>query len=217
MEFLSTENLKAALNWRYATKMFDPNKKIDEKTWKALEDSLILTPSSYGLQPWKFIIVQNTELRKELRAASWKQAQVEECSHMVVFTIKEVLDEAHIEHFLSTMAQVRGIELPTLDGFKKMLIGDLITGPRSKIISEWATRQTYIALGNFMTSCAVLGVDACPLEGINPPQYDQILGLVGTGYKTVVACSAGYRNPEDKHAHLKKVRFSTSDVIHVIK
>jgi nitroreductase len=217
MEFLSTENLKAALNWRYATKMFNPDKKIDDKTWKALEDSLVLTPSSYGLQPWKFIIVQNTELRKELRAASWKQAQVEDCSHMVVFTIKETMDEPHIDHFLSTMAHVRGLELPTLDGFKKMLIGDLITGPRSKIISEWATRQTYIALGNFMTSCAVLGVDACPLEGINPVQYDQILGLVGTGYKTVVACPAGYRNPEDKHAHLKKVRFSKKDVIQVLK
>lgn len=217
MDFLSTENLRAALNWRYATKMFDPNKKIDEKTWKALEDSLVLTPSSYGLQPWKFIIVQNSEIRKELRAASWKQAQVEECSHMVVFAIKEILDEAYIEHFLSTMAQVRELEVATLDGFKKMLIGDLVTGPRSKIISEWATRQTYIALGNFMTSCAVLGVDACPLEGINPSQYDQILGLTSTGYKTVVACSAGYRNPTDKQAQLKKVRFLASEVIQIIK
>jgi nitroreductase len=217
MEFFSKENLIAAMNWRYATKMFDPTIMIDKETLQALLDTLVLTPSSYGLQPWKFIIVQNPTMRKNLREASWNQAQVEDCSHMVVFAIKETLDIAHVEHYLSRMAQVRGLELQTFDGLKKMLIGDLISGPRSKVITEWAARQAYIALGNLMTACAVLGVDACPLEGINPVKYDEILGLEGSGFKTVVACPIGYRKASDKYALAKKVRFTNDEVIQFIK
>lgn len=213
MEALKPEKLIEALEWRYAAKKFNAGKKIDEKTWSMLEKALVLTPSSYGLQPWKFIIVQNQGIKDQLRAVSWNQSQVSDCSHHVVFVIKEKMDEAHITHFIEQTAKVRGMEASTMDGYKKMMIGDLVTGPRSKIISEWAARQAYIALGNFMTAAAVVGVDTCPLEGIDPVKYDDILGLTGTGWKTVCACPAGYRAEDDKYATAKKVRFEASEVI----
>lgn len=208
-----TEQLINALNWRYAVKKFDANKKIDHKTWAALEESLILTPSSYGLQPWKFLIVTNLELRRKLTAVSWNQKQVEDCSHLVVFAVKEKMDEAHIQDFVNLMGKVRGVDPSVFAGYQKMMVGDVVQGPRSKVAFEWAARQAYIALGNFMTACAMVGVDSCPMEGIDPAQYDEILGLTGSGWKTVVACPAGYRASDDKYAHEKKVRFDKSVLI----
>lgn len=213
MQNLTPEKLIESMEWRYATKKFDPTKKINEKTWELLERALILTPSSYGLQPWKFIIVQDPQLKEKLKASSWNQSQVTDCSHHVVFAIKEKLDEAHIDHYIHQIAKVRGQEAASMEGFKKMMMGDLVSGSRSKVISEWAARQTYIALGNFMTAAAVIGVDTCPLEGIDPVKYDEILGLTDSGWRVVVACPAGYRADDDKYSSTKKVRFDAKDVI----
>ena len=213
MNKLSNADLLATLEWRYATKKFDKSKKIDEKTWSTLEQALMLTPSSYGLQPWKFIIVQDLPTREKLQAASWNQSQVTDCSHHVVFVIKEKMDEEHISKFIEQTAKVRNQDISTLEGYKKMMIGDLVNGPRSEVISEWAARQAYIALGNFMTAAAVLGVDTCPFEGIEPKKYDEILGLTGSGWKTVCACPAGFRSEDDKYADAKKVRFDAKDLI----
>ncbi len=215
--FLNSDKLLEAQKWRYATKKFDANKKLDENTWQAIEDSLVLTPSSYGLQPWKFLIVQNQDMRKELMSASWKQAQVVDCSHMIVFVVKEKLDEAHIDANLKAIVETRGVEASSLEGLKKMMMGDLVNGARSQVITEWAARQAYIALGNLMTTCAVLGVDACPMEGIDPKKYDQVLGLVDSGWKTVVACPIGYRASDDKYSTMKKVRFPNAEVVKIIK
>lgn len=213
MEHLSGSQLVEALNWRYATKKFDPTKKIDAKTWSSLEEALILSPSSYGLQPWKFIVVENQEIKNKLKEVSWNQSQVSDCSHHVVFAIKEKMDEEHISHFIEQTAKVRGMDPSVMDGYKKMMVGDLVSGPRSQTISEWAARQAYIALGNFMTAAAMIGVDTCPLEGIDPGKYDEILGMKGSGYRVVVACPAGYRAEDDKYAQSKKVRFESSELI----
>jgi len=213
MNPIKNETLVEALNWRYAVKKFDSQKKIDAKTWNALEDSLILTPSSYGLQPWKFLVVTNLPLRQQLTAVSWKQKQVEDCSHLVVFAVKEQMDEAHVQKFIESTAKTRGVDPSTLEGYKKMMIGDVVNGPRGKVSMEWAARQAYIALGNFMTSCALVGVDTCPMEGIEPVKYDEILGLTGTGWKTVVACPAGFRASDDKYGSAKKVRFANQEVV----
>jgi nitroreductase len=210
---MNEQNLIEALNWRYAVKKFDANKTINEKTWKALEESLILTPSSYGLQPWKFIVITDLATKQKLTPVSWNQKQVEDCSHMVVFAVKEKMDEAHVQSFIEATAKVRGIDASTLEGYKKMMVGDVVNGARGKVSFEWAARQAYIALGNFMTSCAMIGVDTCPMEGIDPAKYDEILGLVGSGWKTVVACPAGYRAADDKYASAKKVRFPSEKVI----
>jgi nitroreductase len=212
MTAISSDALLRQLNWRYATKKFDPARKISAEDWQALEQVLILTPSSYGLQPWKFVVVTDVPLRQQLMGHSWRQSQVVDASHLVVLAIKKDLGEPEIDRYLARIAEVREIALESLAGFRKMLIGNLVP-PKDFAINEWATRQAYIALGSFMTAAAVLGIDTCPMEGINPAKYDEVLGLGALGYATVVACPAGYRAHDDKHAAIPKVRFKLDDVI----
>ncbi len=213
MSTISGDSLLQQLNWRYATKKFDPSKKISATDWAVLEQALILTPSSYGLQPWKFIVVTDQALKAQLRPASWNQSQVEDCSHLVVLTAKKDVTEADLDQFIARTAEVRGASIESLAGYKGYMLGDLVKGPRHAFIHEWAARQTYIALGSLMTAAALLGVDACPFEGIEPAKYDAILGLEGSGYATISACPMGYRAEDDKYASAPKVRFTAKDVV----
>jgi nitroreductase len=139
---------------------------------------------------------------------------VADASHLVVFAVKEKMDEAHVDRFIARMAEVRSVPAASLEGYRNMMVSDVVRGPRSAWSKEWAARQAYIALGNFMTSAALLGIDTCPMEGIDPAKYDEILGLAGSGYATVVACPAGYRAEGDKYASLAKVRFEPRDIFH---
>jgi nitroreductase len=143
---------------------------------------------------------------------SWGQRQPADASHFVVFAAKEAVSEADVDHYLARVAEVRRVPAESLAGFKKVLMGDIVQGPRGANSHEWATRQAYIALGNFMTSAALLGIDTCPMEGIQPAKYDEALGLKH-GYKSVVAVAAGYRSPEDKYATATKVRFPASELL----
>lgn len=206
-------DLLKALSWRYATKAFDATKTIPAETWNVLEQSLVLAPSSYGLQPWRFIVVTNPELKAKLRPVSWGQSQVTDSSHLVVFAAKETVTEADVDHFVARTSEVRGVPVESVAGYRGMIISDIVKGPRSAHAFDWASRQAYIAFGQLMTSAAVLGVDACPLEGIDPGKYDDLLGLGGSGYKTIAACALGYRSPTDKYATLPKIRFPASEVI----
>jgi nitroreductase len=212
----SPKQLLDALQWRYATKVFDATKKISADVWSALEKTLVLTPTSYGLQPYQFIIVQDAATRAALLPQSWNQKQVVDCSHFVVFTARTEMKTADVDKFIARISSVRGVPSESMTPYWNMMIGDVVNGPRGKAAHEWASRQCYIALGNLMTAAAVLGVDACPMEGINPPEYDKILNLEGTGYKTVVACALGYRAASDKYASLAKVRYETADLVKVI-
>ena len=202
-----------ALKWRYATKKFDPSKKISAAEWATLEQALVLTPSSYGLQPWKFLVITDAALKAKLRPVSWNQSQIEDCSHLVVFLAKEDITEADVDRFVARIAEVRGVTAESLAGYKGFMMGDLVNGPRHAVIGEWAARQAYLAFGNFMTAAALLGIDTCPIEGLDPAQYDAILGLKGTGFRTLAACPAGYRAADDKYASTPKVRFEAGDVI----
>lgn len=210
---ISTDTLLAALRWRYATKKFDPAKKIDASTWAVLEETLILTPTSYGMQPVKFLVLTDPALRAQLVPVSWGQTQPADCSHFVVMAARAQNTEADVTHYIARMAEVRGMAAEALDGFKNVLLGDVVHGPRGNVALEWATRQAYIALGNFMTAAALLGVDTCPMEGFEPAKYDEILGLPAQGFRAVVACAAGYRAAEDKYAALPKVRFPANELI----
>ncbi len=216
MNHITTTDLLAQLNWRYATKQFDPTKPIAPEIWTALEDALVLTPSSYGLQPWKFLIVTSAELKAQLKPFSWNQSQVTDCSHYVVFAIQKNMTAAHVDRFIARTAALRGDTVEAMAAYRNLIVADLVDGARSFSINQWATRQTYIALGNFMTSAALLGVDACPMEGIEPVNYDRVLGLSVKGLTTVVACAAGYRAEADKYATLAKVRFLKSEVLETL-
>ena len=213
MNPLAAPALLDALHWRYATKLFDPARRIPTDQWTALEQSLVLTPSSYGLQPWKFIVVTDPALKAKLRPVSWNQSQIEDCSHLVVFLAKEDITEGDLDRFIARTAEVRGVPPESLAVYRGYMLGDLVKGPRHAVIAEWAARQVYIALGQFMACAALLGIDTCPMEGLEPAKYDEILGLKGTGYHTLAACPAGYRSPEDKYARLPKVRYESGDVI----
>jgi nitroreductase len=218
-KFMSQTNPKQlleALSWRYATKIFDATKTIPAEVWSALEQALVLTPTSYGLQPYQFLIVQDAAKRAALLPNSWGQKQVVDCSHFVVFTARTEMTEADVDKLVHRTVELRHLPANALDGYRGMMVGDVVNGPRGKVAQEWAARQAYIALGNIMTCASLLGVDACPMEGLNPVEYDKILGLNGTRYKTVVACAFGYRAASDKYASLPKVRFAASDVIRVI-
>ncbi|MFN3696118.1 MAG: NAD(P)H-dependent oxidoreductase [Pseudobdellovibrio sp.] len=213
MNKIDNELLFKQLNWRYACKKFDPTKKIRESDWNILVESLRLSASSYGLQPWKFIVVQNPEIRKQLLPLSWGQTPVTDASHFVVLTYKEKMDEAHIDKFIQETAKVRGMDASTLNGYKDMMMGDLVKGPRAQVINWWAQRQVYIAMGSILTTAAMMEIDTLPMEGLDPAGYDKVLGLEGTGYKTVAAVACGYRAADDKYQHAKKVRFETKDVV----
>ena len=223
MSNMSNHQLLEALNWRYATKVFDPAKKIPSDTWQALEKALILTPTSYGLQPYQFLVITDPAKRAELLPHSWGQKQVVDASHFVVFTARTKMTEADVDKLLHRMVEVRKMPAEALSrkdsqlvAYRFMMLGDVVNGPRGKAAHEWATRQTYIALGNLMTCAAVLGVDACPMEGLVPAEYDRVLNLTGSGYATVVACALGYRAANDKYATLAKVRYDTNDLVRQI-
>jgi nitroreductase len=212
----NTQQLLKSLQWRYATKVFDANKIIPADVWGALEKTLVLTPTSYGLQPYKFLIVQDAATRAALLPHSWGQKQVVDCSHFVVFTARTEMTAADVDKLIARISSVRGVPAESMTPYWNMMIGDVVNGPRGKTAHEWAARQCYIALGNLMTAAAVLGVDACPMEGLVPAEYDKILKLEGTGYKTVVACALGYRAAGDKYASLAKVRYTAAELVRVV-
>jgi nitroreductase len=208
---LTPAQLLEAYNWRYAVKRFDPSKKIESSVWAAIEASLILTPSSFGLQPWKFFVVSSDAVKAKLPSISWHQTQPGDCSHMVIFAARKTVDEAYLDHFLAKTAELRSVPIESLAGYRKVILGFLHNSTGKHF--AWSSNQTYIALGQLMASAAVLGVDACPMEGIVAAEYDKLLGLVDSDYTTVVGCALGYRHPEDHYASLAKVRFAASDVI----
>jgi nitroreductase len=210
---LAPSTVLEALRFRYATKAFDPARRIPREVWSALEESLVLAPSSFGLQPWKFVVVEDAAVRERLVAASWNQRQVAEASHLVVFAAREELGTAEVDRLIARMAEVRGVSEESLQGYRKVLLG-FIGGPGHGISHlEWNARQAYIALGQLMHSAALLGLDTCPMEGIDPAAYDEILGLRSLGFRTVCACPVGYRAAADKYATAPKVRYPAEEVV----
>ena len=210
---LSAIHLVETLQWRYATQSFDPTRKIPAADWQALEQALVLSPSSIGLQPWKFIVVTSDEVKAQLVPASWGQLKTAECSHFVVFAVRKNLGHEHVDRHIARMVEVRGVTPESLGKFRTMATGNLDKARAEERLDTWQTHQVYISLGQFMASAAVIGIDTCPMEGIDPEKFDEILELRGTGFATVVACAAGYRRPDDKYASNKKVRFKPEDVI----
>lgn len=210
------DHVQQQLNWRYAVKKFDPTLKISEEDWQILKDSLKLSPSSFGLQPWKFALITQQGLKERLVPHSWGQTQPRDCSHLVVFMVRDAMDDNYVDTFLDRVSEVREMETERLGGYRNVMlrfIKDL--GPEQA--GHWMTRQVYIALGQLMATAAILGVDACPMEGIKFSEYDRELkescGDAGLeGYSTSVACALGYRDITDPESLRKKVRFDESKI-----
>jgi nitroreductase len=207
-----SEQIIEGLNWRYATKQFDPAKKISAADWSALETVLQLTPSSGGLQPWKFIVVTDAATREKLNPASYGQPQITYASHLVVFAAKTNFNEADVDAHIQHTAEIQGVPVEALAPFRGMLVGGIVQSLDETARNAWARNQTYIALGNFLTAAALLGIDACPMEGFDRAQYDEILGLKAKGLATAVIATAGYRSAADKYAAAPKVRFPKEQI-----
>ncbi len=212
MTEIASDNLLSALRWRYATKQFDPSRVIPADAWNALEESLVLTPSSFGLQPWKFLVVRDPAVRERLKPESWNQPQVTDASHFIVLTARTDLGTSDIDAWIDCLAEVQGQTPENFARLKGMIVGFAETMSR-ETRHAWNVRQVYIALGQLMTAAAMLGIDTCPMEGISTAAYDRILGLEGSGYATAVACALGYRAADDKYAAMPKARYPRETVI----
>lgn len=193
------------LRWRYATKKFDPEKKITEEQLQRLLEAINLTPTSMGMQALGVVVVEDKELRLQLREASNNQSQVTDASHYLVMVRPTQVTDKHVEDHASNIMNIRSQSRESVEGYIRSA-KNFLTKYDIKEIEGWASKQVYIALGNLLTTCAVEEIDACPMEGFNNQKYDEILNLEALGWKSVVCVAVGYRLPEDKYATLPKVR-----------
>lgn len=198
------------LNWRYATKQYDTSKKLTDEQRHLLMETMRLAPSSFGLQPWKFIHVTTPEVRQKLREAAWGQPQVTDAAEFFVVASKTSMDQAYVDHFVQVAAETQGKSIDELKGLHDMISGSVQA--RQSMIAEWNARQVYIPVGFVLAVAAQHGIDAGAMEGFDPQKFDEILGLKEQGLTSRVLLGFGFRSPDDKYQYAKKVRFPAAEV-----
>lgn len=201
-----------SLKWRYAVKNFDSKALIPNEKIERIKEAFNLTPTSYGLQPVKMMVIRDKELQQKLVPHSFNQAQIGQASDLLVFCAIETIDEAYIIDYFNRVKALRGTDDAILKPFRDFLIHDFGNKSQDDIFN-WAVNQVYIVLGNLMTVCAAEGIDACPIEGFIPAEYDKVLNLKAQGLKSVLVMPIGYRAKDDMFADLAKVRKPLQDVI----
>jgi nitroreductase len=201
-----------ALNWRYATKKFDTSKKLTDDQLKSLTDALRLAPSSYGLQPFHFVIVSDPAIRAKIREHAWNQPQVTDASHLIVLCARRSIDAAYVDSFIARIAKTRGMTAESLQSYREMMAGS-IAGRTPENLADWMKRQAYIALGVVLSAAAVAGIDACPMEGFDPTHVDTDLGLAEQNLTAVALCPVGFRAADDATAAYAKVRMPLEEVV----
>ncbi len=204
--------MNPSLQWRYATKKFDAKKEISKETLSELLEVLRLSPSSFGLQPWKFVVVKDAALRQELRKNAWNQPQITDASHVIVLCAKTSMDAVYIKEFVSRSAKSNGIAVEALKDYQDMMLG-FVKNQTPEQTAAWMSRQVYIALGLLLGECARRQIDACPMEGFDGQKFDEILKLKDQGFHATVLCAVGYRAADDTYASHAKVRFDESEVV----
>ncbi|MGB1003104.1 MAG: NAD(P)H-dependent oxidoreductase [Salibacteraceae bacterium] len=203
------------LKWRYATKKFDSSKKISTNDLNAIKEAISLTATSYGLESYKVLVVENPEIRAKLVPASWGQTQISDASHLLVFCNFNEVTPDHIDALVQLKANTQGIPVENLTGYGDFM-KKAISGMPADVVKGWTARQTYIALGNAMATCAELKIDSCPMEGFDASQYNKILGLDAKGLNASVVLPIGYRSEEDQTQHGKKVRKPLNEMFEVV-
>tara|TARA_R110002049_G_scaffold55902_3_gene154570 strand:- start:492 stop:1124 length:633 start_codon:yes stop_codon:yes gene_type:complete len=200
------------LNWRYATKKFDAAKKVSKKDLENLLEATSLSASSYGLQPYEILVVEDNEIRSKLQPAAWGQSQITEASHLIVLANQSTFGEELVDDYLSNVSETRNIPTKDLQGYADFMKSKLLPMSESAK-ATWTARQTYIALGNLLSAAADLKIDTCPMEGFDNAQFNELLGLKEKGLNAAVLVAVGYRSEEDSTQHYKKVRKSKADLI----
>ncbi|MCB0493894.1 MAG: NAD(P)H-dependent oxidoreductase [Cyclobacteriaceae bacterium] len=208
-------NLIDNLKWRYATKKFDPSKKVSDKDIETLKEAVRLSVSSYGLQLYKVLIIKNTEIKRELKKASWDQSQITDASHLFVFCNYTMNFDYHIDNYIQLIAEAQGIGTDALRNYSETIKSSI--EKKDQIGKKsWAEKQTYLALSNLLAACAELKIDACPMEGFDNQSYNQILGLDELGLNAAVIAPVGYRSAEDSTQYRKKIRKPVSKLFQTI-
>lgn len=200
------------LNWRYATKRFDPNQKLSEKKLQTILEAGRLAASSFGLQPARLVVITDPKRRQSLEEKNSNQPQVVEASHLIVVCRVAQMDNNYVDTYVDHVAKTRGRDRASLTGYANMM-KEFLNGMTEDQRNCWMEKQVYITLGTLLTTCAVLDIDACPMEGFDRKGYDEILSLPERGLCSVVLCPVGYRSVEDNYAKQKKVRFSLNEFV----
>ena len=198
-------------NWRYATKKFDATKKITTEDLNTLKEAIRLSSSSYGLQPYKVIIVENPELRAKIQPSAWGQSQIVEASHLIIFANETNVNDTTIDSYLKNISETRNTPIEALTGYGDFMKSKISTLPED-VKNIWTAKQTYLALGNLLNAAAELKIDATPMEGFVPAEVNEILGLEKLGLNATLIATLGYRHDEDATQQKKKVRKSNEEL-----
>lgn len=209
------ETILSALQWRYATKKYDTSKKISEADFKTIIDSIQLSPSAFGLQPIKVLLIEDMEVRTKLKEIAFNQAQISDASHVLVFCSYTNLDENYISNHSQLMAETRNLKPENLSGFKNHVSSSLSQMDKESLRS-WTAKQAYLALGQLLHTCALLNIDATPMEGFDPKKTDELFHLEDKNLQSVLLCTLGYRDESDPYLQLKKVRKKLPDLFEKI-
>ena len=207
-----TANIINQLQWRYATKKFDENKKLSQEKLDILKEAFDLTATSYGLQPVKMVVVSNAVTIKELVPMSYNQPQIGNASHILVLCTETNVDTAFIKNYFDLVEKIRSTPRDILSSFEEFLIDDFSKKSLEEK-DEWGAKQAYLIMGNLLTVCAVEGIDACPIEGFVPEQYDAFLNITEKGLKSVLVLAVGYRAEDDMFSEMKKVRRGVDEMV----
>ena len=210
------QEILKALNWRYAVKIFDTNKKVSDEDLYTILESAHLSPSTNGVEMWKFIVVENPEIRKKLREVGHDQPKITDASHLIILTYRTDIKEHMTSERLERTAKIQNQKIEELDGLKKMLENSITKKTANGTLESWIKSQAYIPLGMMIETSALLGVDAGPMEGFIPEKVDEILGLHDKNLKSVTMLTLGYRG-EDPASTRLKVRREFDEVIEFIK
>ncbi|MFU2317258.1 NAD(P)H-dependent oxidoreductase [Rahnella sp. PCH160] len=209
--------LNDRLAWRYATKKFDPTKSVPAEKLERIIEAVRLAPTSSGLQPFELFVITNPEVREKIRAVAWNQAQVTDCSHLLVFAAWDDITEERVNMMFDLTNEVRGFVNEGWENYRKMLLG-IVAERGTEANYQAAARQAYIALGAALIAAAFEEVDATPMEGFDPSAVDEILGLKEKHLRSVIILPIGYRAEEgDWLVNLKKVRRSRENFVTEIK
>ncbi len=199
------KNIIDALEWRYAVKKFNEEALLSEQQLEAVKKAFNLSASSYGLQPYKLVMLQNKALQERLLPHSYNQKQVVQASAVLVFCIRKDIDSSYIDGYFGLIASARGQTPESLDGYKNFMKSTLV-GKTPAEMSLWATNQVYLNMGTLLTACAAMEIDSCPMEGFSPAGYSEVLELDKMGLEAVLVMPIGIRASDDSVAILKKVR-----------
>ena len=199
------------LRWRYATKRFDADRTVADADLATLKEAVNLAATSFGLQPFRVVVVSDPALKEQLRAASYNQPQLTEASHVFVFCAKKEMAPEYIDRYMDRTAEVRDLPREQLNDYANYMKGS-VAGKSVESILVWNQRQAYLGLGTLLAAAAELRIDSCPMEGFDAGEYDRLLGLAERGLTATVIAPIGYRSEEDATQHYAKVRLPLEEL-----